>query len=1170
MESTHQNTSRQSGPSILYKWPQKSPITSTTDHHIVIAHLKNQRMRAGILKETKTTVGETQAARAAGVKPTKVVGVFSGRSQAARAAGGRLGMPSLPLVNCIIALYITALLILLASDVELNPGPRKIKYPCQICEKAVTWKQRGVACDDCNCWYHVECMHMSTPVYMALNNISWHCVNCGLPNFSTNLFESTIISNSNSFSVLDHSRLSQDDTQSSPGPPLQSSSPTQPQRQNRPPSHMMKIININFQSVKNKKEEILNLIDQSDPSIIIGTETWLTPNICSSEIFPPTYEIIRKDRPNGYGGVLLAVKKDYTAENLELEVTDTECIFTKLKLGRNNSLIIGSIYRPPSSDSTYMDKICETIEKVHQENRNAVLWIGGDLNLPDINWQQQTQEGNQVHTAINSRFLDMVQNCCLTQMVDFPTRGDNTLDLFLTNRPGLIQRCTPIPGISDHDAVFIESRAIAVKNRPVKRKIQLWKRANLTKLKEDCRTFQQHFINKYTNITEASTTRTEAMWKDIYSNLQEIVNNNVPSKMSSSRFNQPWITREIKQLSRKKKKYFVKARSTQKEEDFQKYKEIKTATRLACKKAYREYIETMIAPDSTSNPKRFWSFINSKKTESSGVAALKANDGLTYSDPSRKANILNSQFSSVFNSNEPADNIVEPMSVNSQMPDITVTEAGVSKLLRNLKIHKATGPDGISTRILKELYEELAPIYTMFFQTSINEGVVPSEWKKADVVPIYKKGPKSKAENYRPVSLTSVSCKLLEHIITSSIMRYLESNNILTDLQHGFRKRRSCETQLITTINDLATTMDTKSQTDLILLDFSKAFDKVPHKRLIKKLQNYGIRGNINRWITDFLRDRTQQVVLEGEKSDVAPVMSGVPQGSVLGPTLFLIYINDLPSYLSQGSQVRLFADDCVLYRKVENGDDTTKLQTDLDDLQRWEDDWMMEFHPQKCQVLNITNKRHPIKKNYTIHNQVLETVESAKYLGITIHNKLNWNTHINQVVKKANNSRAFLQRNINQCPSKTKQLCYKALVRPQMEYASVVWDPHTSANINKLEMVQRRSARFITGDYHRTSSVTAMMDNLKLLPLQKRRKNDKLLMFYKIIHGLVAVPTDCLIRTTSSVRGHNQRYIIPHTRTQVLQTSFFPDTTRLWNSLPLDTVNTESFEVFKSSINKL
>ena len=786
------------------------------------------------------------------------------------------------------------------------------------------------------------------------------------------------------------------------------------------------------------------------------------------------------------------------------------------------------------------------------------------MNLPDINWKHDSIQGNQVSIPINNRFLEMLQHCGLEQSIRFPTRQDKILDLFLTNRPSLILRSSPLPGISDHDIVLIEARPVAKRNKQIRRKISLWKRANLHKLKEECTTFQERFTQEYN-----TSSSVEAMWDDIYKNLSRIMENSVPSKMTSSRYNQVWITQEVKKISRRKRKYYKKARETNSREDWDRYKKVKSDAKKACRVAYNNYVHDIISPEISTNPKKFWGFIGSKKSESKGVAPLKAADGLTYSDAKMKADILNNQFSSVFNSNE--DNNIQQISgSNNIMENIRITKNGVRKLLANVKIHKATGPDGIPGRLLKELANEITPVYTLLFQASLDQGTIPQAWKQADVVPIFKKGTKSKAANYRPVSLTSITCKLLEHIVTSNIMTHMEKHKILTDTQHGFRRNRSCETQLIITINDIAKSIDNKKQTDIILLDFSKAFDKVPHLRLMKKLHHYGIQGSTHKWITDFLANRSQTVIVEGAKSEIAPVKSGVPQGSVLGPSLFLLYINDLPSYIHKNSSVRLFADDCVLYRTIDNNQDSKDLQADLDSLQKWESDWLMEFHPEKCQVLHITNKKQPIENNYTIHGHTLESVDQGKYLGVTIHKKLEWTHHIDNITRKANNTRAFLQRNIYQCPRRTKELCYTTLVRPQLEYSSVVWDPATATNRDKIEMVQRRAARFVMGDYYRRSSVAKMLDDLKWQTLYTRRKINKAIMMYKILNNLVAVPKDDLQKATASLRGHSQRQMIPHTRTQTYQSSFFPDSIRIWNGLTEKMVSSKTLDIFKLNTNSL
>ena len=963
----------------------------------------------------------------------------------------------------------------------------------------------------------------------------------------------------NSFSSL----LSEND---SIGPPDACSSPKATSHYSKTSTihswNKFVILNINFQNIKNKKAELLNIIDSYNPNIIIGTETWLTESIHSSEIFPSSYNVYRKDRKGTIGGgVLIAIRTDVISEQLSAD-SDTESIYATVTLEKGNRLIIGALYRPPSSSAEYMDNLCSSLESVTAKYRKAVMWVGGDLNLPDIDWKTQSIVGNSNPVFINQRFLDCVHHCGLEQKVDFPTRQAATLDLFLTNRPTLVDKCSAAPGIADHDMVQIAASVSAKRNKPVARKIFLWDKADMEAVRTSSREVASEFCTTF-----STSSPIESMWTFIKEKLLRIQEEHVPSKTTSTRFSQPWVTREIKQISRRKKRSYWKARRTGSAKDIKRYKHLKDLSRTTCRSAYNSYITNIISPDSTSNPKRFWSFVKSPRTDSSGVAPLKDTTGTTHSESSKKADILNSQFSSVFNKDERGDTIPDKgPSPHCDMPAICVGVEGVYKILTNLQIHKATGPDNIPCRILKETAKEIAPMLQLFFQASLDQGQLPKEWKTANVVPIFKKGEKSKAENYRPVSLTSVTCKMLEHIVCSSIMRHLDMHKILHDAQHGFRKRRSCESQLILTVQDLAKNIDNRGQTDLILLDFSKAFDKVPHKRLLYKINYYGVRNSTLWWIGDFLGGRTQQVLLEGVTSSTAPVQSGVPQGSVLGPLLFLLFINDLPDAVSEGSAVRLFADDCALYRDIKSAADAIQLQEDLNNLQKWEADWLMEFHPKKCQVLNITNKRNVITHPYSIHGHTLDVVDSTKYLGVHIHKSLKWNHHIDQVAKKANNTLAFLRRNFHQCPRNTKALCYTTLVRPLTEYSSVIWDPYTAENIRKLEMVQRRAARMVYSNYQTTSSVSAMLNHLNWMSLQERRAQAKAVMMYRVVNQQIDIPSQILVPTISP-RGNNISYLVPYARTLTYQKSFFPDGIRIWNSLPSVAVCAPSVDSFKFQI---
>ena len=381
-------------------------------------------------------------------------------------------------------------------------------------------------------------------------------------------------------------------------------------------------------------------------------------------------------------------------------------------------------------------------------------------------------------------------------------------------------------------------------------------------------------------------------------------------------------------------------------------------------------------------------------------------------------------------------------SPHQDMQDLNISEEGVRKLLKNIKIHKTTGPDEIPAKVLHEFADELSSILRCIFQLSLDNGTIPNDRRAASIVPVFKKGDKHMAANYRPISLTSITCKLMEHIIHSQVMDHLDEHSILCDNQHGFRSKRSCETQLIITIEEIARKLATREQVNIIL-EFSKAFDKVPHRRLLHKLRYYGIRNSTFLWIQDFLSHQTQEVQLEGHTSTTADVLSGVPQGTVLGPLLFLLFINDLPE--STESDARLFADDCLLFRPIRNNRDTQILQNDLNSMEEWENRWQMAFHPEKCVVIRVFNKRKPINARYTIHGHMLQEVDSTKYLGVTISKDLRWDDHINTITAKANRTLGFLRRNMKCCKSSARTAAYQGLVRPTLEYACSTWDPWNS-----------------------------------------------------------------------------------------------------------------------------
>jgi len=502
------------------------------------------------------------------------------------------------------------------------------------------------------------------------------------------------------------------------------------------------------------------------------------------------------------------------------------------------------------------------------------------------------------------------------------------------------------------------------------------------------------------------------------------------------------------------------------------------------------------------------------------------------------------------------------------MPDINFQTPGIYKLLSELNVKKAAGPDELSARYLKELADIIAPCLEIVFTKSYENGETPADWRNANICPIFKKGERYNPANYRPVSLTSIISKLMEHCVVSNMMDHLEGSSILSPLQHGFRRKLSTETQLVTFMDHLTTQVSSGGQTDAIILDFSKAFDKVCHRRLIHKLDHYGIKGKTQRWIQAFLTNRHQKVVVNQESSTSLAVTSGVPQGTVLGPALFLVFINDLPD-CATSSSVRLFADDAIMYRTIRSPHDCALLQKDLDALEKWEASWKMEFNPSKCTSISFVRNRKPVKHEYELHHTKLQSVKSAKYLGVTLTSNLTWSEHTNNVVSKANKSLGMLQRNLKVAPNTVKSQAYQTLVRPQLEYACTVWDPHTQQDVDRVEAVQRRAARFCFRRYDRMCSPTELMSRLGWARLAARRQQARLIFLYKMCHGLLNIDVNAHLTPITRPTRHSHSYTFqrPASNKQFHSLSFFPRTIKEWNGLPASLVCATSVEAFSNSL---
>jgi len=918
------------------------------------------------------------------------------------------------------------------------------------------------------------------------------------------------------------------------------------------------------------------MVERTKPHVILGTESWLDGSILSSEVFPDDYTIFRKDRDQvcnrsvfgpmknneTHGGVFVAISSEIVCSEVPEMDSDSELIWAKIQITGSKDMFIGSFYRQPRTGPEYLDHINSSLNKL--AGNDAIIVLGGDFNLPDIEWPQTTVRTASTRVQLHQTMLDIAMDHGLEQVIHQPTFDSNTLDLIFTNRPAFINRTEVLPGICRHHIALCEMSTAPNKVKPKARKIQIHKRADTASIKTELEQFRSNFL-----AAENMSKSANDLWVEFKTAFLSIIDRHVPTKLITPRNNNlPWMNTTLRRLCSRRKKLYAKVTSTA---DKEKYRQFSKHVDKEIKKAYFKHLEELFTPSvddkGWDRNKGWYTYLKSMKRESKGITALKQN-GRLFSNDSDKAELLNNQFYSVFNQDDTSSFPDLGPSPHPPMADIVFSSAGIEKLLKDLNPRKAPGPDGIGSRYLKEFADIIAPCLQLIFTKSYRSGHTPHDWRNANVCPIFKKGERYDVGNYRPVSLTSITSKIMEHCIVSNMLDHFEENDILFPYQHGFRRRLSTETQLVSFTDELTNLVSNGGQVDAIVLDFSKAFDKVCHRRLMHKLTFYGVTGHTNNWIHSFLSDRHQRVVVNQVTSKSLPVRSGVPQGTVLGPVLFLAFINDMPQSV-RSSNVRLFADDAIIYRSVETSSDSEHLQHDLAALERWELDWSMSFNPAKCSHISFTRRRNPIINSYSLHETTLEKVSSVKYLGVTLTSNLTWTHHISNVVSKANQVLGIVRRNLKVAPTECKAQAYTTLIRPHLEYCSSVWDPHTQQDIQRLEAVQRRAARFCFRSYHRTSSPTEMLNKLGWPDLAVRRSYTRLILLFKMCHGLVNVDTSATLLPITRPTRHSHPFTFqrPASSQNYHSLSFFPRTISQWNGLPASLVGAPSVEAFSSGL---
>ena len=863
----------------------------------------------------------------------------------------------------------------------------------------------------------------------------------------------------------------------------------------------------------------------------------------------------------------------YVREGLNYKILETkyfnQAIRIEVESPTCKPTIIGVMYRSPNcsqEENRNLNK--EVKEALYDTDTNTLIL--GDFNYPEIDWNRQVSRGGPHHRA--TEFLDCVQDSLAHQRVVKPThfrpgQQATLIDLALTNYPDVVSQIQHAPslGKSHHETLIVNVEQISLKGpeppRPLK---YLYQRANFEDMRGKLK--EESLSEKILNLN------CEQAWQEVKGTIHKLRDKHVPTSrvvIGKGVVKKPlWMNDTALTKVKKKHSAYRRYLTTREGADYLTYVQMRNEAHNEVRRTKRIF-EKRIAGETKRNPKAFWGYYKDRTQRRQQVPTLIDDAGGTSETPADKAECLNKFFSSVF-TREDTSNIptIQRKPVMTPMEHCVITEEEVRKKLTNINPAKSQGPDEIHPKVLFELKEDLVEPLTILFNKSLREMTVPEDWKEAHVSPIYKKGDRNIAGNYRPISLTSVVCKLLESIIRDHMMKHLINNDMLNQHQHGFVPKKGCNTNLLESMECWLNLLEEGQCVDIFYLDYAKAFDKVPHMRLLTKVESFGFAPEIVGWITSFLNKRNQSVRVENVLSEPKEVVSGVPQGSVLGPILFVLYVNDQPDVVE--NNLEMFADDAKSYGAGGSREMDLKCQNDLNALERWTEEWQMGYNLTKCKHMRLGNT--PVEHQYYLTNPdgskfYIDTIKEERDLGVIVDKNLKFQKHIDNIVKIANSVLGTIKRTFTNINRKTFTLLYKALVRSHLEYGQEVWHPRLKGQIGQLEKVQRRATKLVKNIRH--LPYRERLKRLDLPSLKHRRLRGDMITLYKITHGLMNTNIQVPYSANHHLRGHCLKLAYSTSTSPARRHFITARSTGDWNSLPESVVMAPSLLSFKNRLDK-
>ena len=844
-----------------------------------------------------------------------------------------------------------------------------------------------------------------------------------------------------------------------------------------------------------------------DFDIIALTETWLNSSFYDSELFQHTeFSVFRSDRcyeelncERG-GGVLIAVPSTvqasqvYITRNNGFEDVWVQFLFEDIKL------ILGCVYLPPGSSLECFQSFCDTCELLKNKYDSHKFILFGDFNLPLIDWV--VEDGilvpRELPTPASRNLVDSMFFLELEQINYVRNDGNRILDLVFVDEfehLKLLPSVHPLlPLDSFHPALEV---LIELKHTPT---LKINNRTTFYQFRRGDYESLHNFFSQADWSFLSTTPDIDMLVGHFYKLVFEGIDRFVPKHTMPSQKYPIWFDTELRKLIAQKNKLYKRYMRSNNQVDYEAYSSLRREVNFRTDFCYMLFISNMehLIPE---NVKHFWTFIKNLKGVSGLPGTMHYNNN-TLSNPSEISNAFAAHFQSSYCVYEGIDIASAPrVDFASTLSAHYFTSAEIIGKIMGLDTAKGAGPDGIPPLFLKNCCQSLTEPLRLLFQRSMDIGVFPATWKYSGLLPVFKSGDKADISNYRGIAILSAIPKLFESIITDEIFSTFK--NYIIPQQHGFYSGRSTTTNLAIYQNFLISSLEAGRQVDCIYTDLSKAFDCVCHPLLLRKLSDMGVAGSYFRWITSYLSCRRQHVTICGSVSREVVVTSGVPQGSHIGPVLFVLFVNDVVSCF-QSSQFLMYADDLKLFSIV--GPEQNGLLADLDLFVEWCRRNYLNLNVSKCKVITFSKCRLPTVFNYSINSVNAERVTSFNDLGIIFDCDLNFNMHIDNIVLKGLRMLGFIKRHTKHILDTRAVTClYNSLVRSILEYCSTIWSPNYICHIERLERVQRKFVKYLLFKHHFPSlginySTRLLLCGIKTL--ECRRRDALLIFLYKLLNG--------------------------------------------------------------------